>query len=265
MHTYLDSRDLITLAERRSTDETARFDDQLRHGGHELIFGMDNILEICTPLIRVGSRCSVMRTLNRLERLPHVYVADARIEALELEEAARAFLGRAGIQTHILADCPTFDYVVSAFESGPPTKMFLRYELAQVIFELWRIDKGLFMEYPHHAKRLRSVIESDTKRVSRQRHHLNFRNKISKYFRLHDIDFSVNRTGDLSEWICEDTTRCPALKLVYEVFHKIVRNLTDRIPDSDIPDFSHISCISYVDAITLTKGCVDMWLKWIRA
>jgi hypothetical protein len=48
-------------------------------------------------------------------------------------------------------------------------------------------------------------------------------------------------------------TRCPALRLGYEVFHKIVRNLTDSIPDSDIPDFSHISCIPYVDAITLDK------------
>ena len=235
MHIYLDSRDLITLAERRSTDETARFEDQLRHGGHELIFGMDNTLEICTPLIRAGSRCSVMRTLNRLERMPHVYVADARIEALELEEAARAFLEGREFKPISLPAVPRFDYVVSAFESGPPTKMFLSYGLAQVIFDLWRIDKGLFMGYPHHAKRLRSVMESDRKRVSRQRHHLNFRNKISKDLRLHGIDFSVNRTGDLSEWICEDTTRCPALRLGHEAFHKIVRNLTDSIPDSDIP------------------------------
>jgi len=56
---------------------------------------------------------------------------------------------------------------------------------------------------------------------------------------------------DLSSWIYENPNRCPAIRLGYEVFHKLLRNITDGGEESDIPDFVHVDCIPYVDAITL--------------
>jgi hypothetical protein len=41
------------------------------------------------------------------------------------------------------------------------------------------------------------------------------------------------------------------MRLGYEAYHKLVRNLSDRVEDSDIDDFTHISSLPYVDGITL--------------
>jgi hypothetical protein len=248
---YLDSRDLIWLIERRSSKEVARFDEKLRSGGSRLIFSMHNILEICAPLVSAGPGSSVMRTLNELERMPHLYVPEARIEALELEEATCAFLQRREYKPIALPVVPRFDYVVSAFEREPITKRFLKYGLSQIVFELWIIDKSIFIGYPRHVKRLRVAFESYRKRDGYKRHDLNFENKIAKDLRLYGIRFADQEIDELAKWIYEDSTRCPALRLGYEVFHKILRNLTDGVKDSDIPDFAHISCVPYVDAITL--------------
>ena len=37
------------------------------------------------------------------------------------------------------------------------------------------------------------------------------------------------------------------------MFHKIIRNVADSGEESDIPDFAHVDCIPYVDAITLDR------------
>ncbi|MBI2292116.1 MAG: hypothetical protein HYU73_17705, partial [Betaproteobacteria bacterium] len=117
---YLDSRDLIVLVERKLPEETARFEKKLRQGSGELIFSMHNITECCAPLI-YGEGSSVMRTLNRLEQLPHVYMTETRIEALELKEATMAFLEGREYRPVGPPLVPRFDYVVSAF-SDVPTK-----------------------------------------------------------------------------------------------------------------------------------------------
>lgn len=250
MHVYLDSRDLINLVERRYPEETAKFEEKLREGRSDLIFSMHNIMECCAPLVSAGSTSSVMRTLNRLERMPHLYIAETRIEALELREATSAFMEHREYTPIALPVVPRFDYVVSAFEE-PATKDYIKYDLAEIIFELWNIDKNLFAGYPRHAKQLRGILESDRKRDDYKRHDLNFQNTIVKKLRLHSIRFPEEKATELSGWIYEIPNRCPALRLGYEVFHKLLRNLTDSGENSDIPDFAHISCVPYVDAITL--------------
>lgn len=141
MRVYLDSRDLIVLVERKTPEATACFEEKLRHSESYLIYSMHNIVECCTPLIRGNERSTVMRTLNRLEKLPHLYVAETRIEALELNEAKAALLeGREYAQID-LPIVPRFDYAVSAF-SDCPTKQYLNYSLAHIIYDLYgtRID-----------------------------------------------------------------------------------------------------------------------------
>ena len=250
MHVYLDTRDLIDLVERRSAKDTDRFEERLRKSPSQLIFSMHNIMECCGPLVHAAETFNVMTTLNRLEQMPHLYLAEARIEDLELREATSAFLEKREYQTISVPIVPRFDYVVSPFEQ-PATKDYIGYSLAQVIFELWRVDENLFAGYPSHAKRLRVLLDSDRKRTDYKRHDLNFPNTVVRDLRLYGIRFPHESTDALSKWIFENPSRCPALRLGYEVFHKLVRNLTDSGENSDIPDFAHISCLPYVDAITL--------------
>lgn len=250
MRLYLDSRDLIALVEKRSADETARFEARLRKSSSHLIFSMHNIIECCAPLVHGGEGSSVMRTLNRLEDLPHVYTAETRIDALELGEAVSAFLEGREYRPIDLPLVPRFDYVVSAF-SDVPTKQYLNYSLAHVVFELWGIDKSLLAGYPAHGRRLKELFTADRARSDYKNHALNFKNMVARNLRLYNIAFPLDQVKPLSDWIFESTTRCPAVRLGYEVFHKILRNLTDLGHESDIPDFAHLSCVPYCDAITL--------------
>jgi hypothetical protein len=250
MRIYLDSRDLIVLVERKSAQETAHFEEKLRRSASDLIYSMHNIMECCAPLIRGDTRSTVMRTLNRLEELPHVYVAETRIEALELNEAKTAFLEGKEYAQIDLPIVPRFDYVVSAF-SDCPTKQYLHYGLAHIVYELWNTDRSLLNGYPTHAKRLQKLLDADRKRDDYKRHGPNFQNAIARNLRLYGIQFPAEKIQVLSDWIYENPARCPAARLGYEVYHKILRNSTDTGEMSDIPDFAHISVVPYCDAITL--------------
>ena len=250
MRLYLDSRDLIVLVERRSHGETARFEERLRQSSCQLIFSMHNIMECCAPLVHGGEGTSVMRTLNRLEELPHLYMAEAQVGALELKEATTAFLEGREYGPIAPPLVPRFDYVVSAFRDVP-TKQYLQYGLAQVIYELWTTDKSLLAGYSADAKRLRELLNSDRSRSDYKRHDLNFRNAVARNLCLYRINFPDDQISALSSWIYQSAARCPATRLGYEVYHKILRNLTDTSEESDIPDFAHVSCAPYCDAITL--------------
>lgn len=57
----------------------------------------------------------------------------------------------------------------------------------------------------------------------------------------------------LAEWIWDRPARCPALRLDYEVYHQIRRNVTDRGYLQDFEDFAHVKCVPYVDRATLDR------------
>lgn len=249
MRIYLDSRDHISLVERKTSIETDTFEGMLRECGNELVFSLHNIIECCAPLNQAGDETNVMRTLNRLESMPHIYIAEVKIPALELEEAISAFLDD---REYSDADpfVPRFDYVVAPFEE-PPTADYLKYGLAHTVYELWKEDPGLLDGYFDQAERLREILELDRARNDYKRHETNFSSSVTRNLRLYNITFPPDNIGDLSSWIYENPNRCPAVRLGYEVFHKLLRNITDGGEVSDIPDFAHVDCIPYVDAITL--------------
>ena len=182
--------------------------------------------------------------------MPHVYIAEEQIELLELREATSAFLERREYTPVTPPLVPRFDYVVSPFHE-PPTKEYIQYGLAHMIYELWHEDKSLFAGHPRHANRLRGILKSNRGRDDYKRHGPNFQNTVLRNLLLYNIQFPEERVQELSEWISEFPSRSPAGRLGYEVFHKLLRNLTDDGEDSDIPDFAHISCTPYVDAMTL--------------
>jgi hypothetical protein len=200
-----------------------------------------------------------MRTLNRLEDMPHIYVAEARITALELQEAVSAFLEGREYRAIDLPVVPRFDYVVSAFRDVP-TKQYLKYPLAQIVFELWCTDKAVLAGYPEHGARYKEILTSDRARRDYKEHEANFWNVVTRDLKLYRIAFPAEQVKALADWIWESPARCPAIRLGYTVFHKILRNVTDSGYESDIPDFAHLSCIPYCDAVTLDsrmRGYVD--------
>ena len=251
MRIYLDSKDHIVLTERFSAAETDAFETALRRGSHELIFSMHNILECCAPIRQPANQNSVMRILNRLESMPHVYVAEVKIPALELMEGAKAF--SEGREYNVVNPfVARFDEVIAPF-SQPATHNYTGYSLAHTIFGLWQEDPTIFQPYTAESRRLETIRTSDRSRSDYRQHDRNFSNTVAKDLRLYNIVFPQESVNDLAAWIWASPSRCPALRLGYEVFHKIVRNVTDSGEESDIPDFAHVDCIPYVDAITLDR------------
>lgn len=249
MRIYLDSRDHIWLVERKTPEETDTFERMLRESDHELIFSLNNIMECCAPLLQPGSRTNVMNTLNRLESMPHQYIAEAKIPAMELEEAASAFLNNREYN-FIDPFVSRFDHVVAQFEK-PATDNYIHYGLAHTVYELWNEDPSLIDRYPKQSVRLRDILKSDRIRKDHKNHEANFPNSVNRNLRLYNITFPPERIVDFSAWIYENPNRCPATRLGYEVFHKLLKNVTDSGELSDISDFAHVNCVPYVDTITL--------------
>lgn len=251
MRIYLDSRDHIALTERFSAVETDAFETAIRRGSHELVFSMHNITECCVPLNQSTTQNSVMKILNRLESMPHVYIAETNILALELMEGVKAF--SEGREYSVINPVVTrFDEVISQ-GSRPATHDYITYGLAHTIFELWQEDPRLFQPYIAESRRLETIRASDRSRSDYRQHDRNFPNTVERNLRLYNIPFAPEAVNDLAAWIWASPSRCPALRLGYEVFHKITRNVTDSGEESDIPDFAHVDCIPYVDAITLDR------------
>ena len=251
MRIYLDSRDHIFITERFSVEETNAFEAAIREGSHELVFSMHNIIECCAPLNQSTNQNSVMKILNRLESMPHVYIAEAKVPALELMEETRAFSERReyGVVNPFVA---RFDEVLSPF-NRPATHDYINYGLAHTIFELWQEDPRLFQPYTTESIRLETIRDHDRNRNDYRQHEHNFSNTVARDLRLYNIAFPQEAVIDLAAWIWAAPNRCPSLRLGYEVFHKIIRNVTDSGEESDIPDFAHVDCVPYVDAITLDR------------
>ena len=64
---------------------------------------------------------------------------------------------------------------------------------------------------------------------------------------------SCSATQEFSNWMYENSNRCPGIRLSYEVWHQIVKNKTDVLQDSDMEDYQHLINLPYVDVITLDR------------
>ena len=102
-------------------------------------------------------------------------------------------------------------------------------------------------------QRLRDSFARDRATTSKPSLRANFISTIGRNLRLHRVALKSADVNGLGRWIHDEPSRCPAKRLVYEVYHKILKNVQDVPEDSDLEDFQHVSCIPYVDAITLDR------------
>lgn len=264
---YLDSRDLISLAEKKTKEYSECFLDSLSRSSATLIYSMHNVMECSASYVLGGEESTAMATLNFLEAMPHQYIAEAKIPLLELNEAVSAFNEGRLYESIEVPFVPWFDYVVSAFQE-PPTADYIEYALSHIIFELANEDAILFKGYGAIAQKVKQNLKKDRGLPNFKNHKENLFNTLRKDLELYGISFPADKIEDLAEWICQDISRCPGYRLGYEVYHKLLRNLGDAGEDSDIPDFAHISCLPYVDIITLDnrmRGYVKQVDKSIRS
>lgn len=247
MKIYLDTNTLIEIFENSNPCKPQDFDSLLRSNGHELILSSVNIFEISAPLLNKDTQTNVMFLLNRIEEMPIRFINN--IWNLELKEGLAAFnQNREYCQVSPFVD--RFDETLSD-RRPPPTKIFLNFSLAETIFELWIKNPKLFDILHQYTKPLQRVFELDRELTKPPALRHSFTKAIERALLLNNIQISPQQLAQFAEWTYKDIARCPSIRLGFEVYHKIVKNIGDTPKEGDIGDFKHMHCIPYVDVITL--------------
>lgn len=253
MKIFFDSRDLISLFEKQDEQTISASIAFLTDKNHMLVYSMNTVMEVSAPLIEKESTTNVMQILNRMTNAPHVFIAEAVIEKLELEEAIRAYSNKSEFELNrINPFVDRYDQAISPF-TPPSTADYIKYDLALTVYELWQEDPSLFEGYESAGTKLHQLMELDRKLPKNNYATADFAKTLKRNLDLYKIAFPQEELESLATWVLESNSRCPSIRLGYEVFHKIVKNITDKTDTGDIPDFSHVSCIPYVDLITLDK------------
>jgi hypothetical protein len=245
---YLDSKDLINIFERAYPFASDQLEHALRNGGHQLVLSLYSIIEIAAPLCHPSSKSNVMRVLNEVERLPIVFV-HPDVDRLELEEAMTAFSGKREY-TDVQPFVNRFDETID-LSARPPTAVFMNYTLGETVWDLYCYNalKGL-ESYGPTLKQLMAADRVLTKPPSLK---ANFIKMIDRKLKRYGITCSPLFASALANWIYENPFRCPSVRLGYEVWHKLVKNKRDKLEDSDMEDYQHLTCLPYIDLMTLDR------------
>ena len=206
-------------------------------------------MELAAPLWNGAESHKVWQVLGKLEDLPLTYVHSSAIPRLELAEAVDAFTGRREYHD-IVSFVDRFDKTVDLYGT-PPTAMIIGYSLHECVWDLYK--SGAENGFDRFVQRLRNSFAQDRATTSKPSLRANFISMIGRNLRLHRVDPKSADVNELGRWIHAEPARCPAERLVYEVYHKILKNMQDVPEESDLEDFQHVSCIPYVDAITLDR------------
>ena len=248
MNLYLDSKDLINVLQKDTPCPVDHLEEILHRGGHKLAVSFYTVYEISVPLLRATSKTNVMALLNRLERMPITFVR-SDVDSLELTEAVAAYSSKRDYRTiNVFVD--RFDKAVD-FHARPSTGIFMNYSLGETIWDL--SYHGELKGLESYAHQMRKIVAADRllkKPISLK---ANFVKTIERHMKLHNLSCPDVVLSDFASWIYENPKRCPAIRLIYEVSHKIVKNKTDILEDSDMEDHQHLTCLPYVDLMTLDK------------
>ncbi len=246
---YLDSKDLINILEKTIPLSVEQLDNFLKSDNHKIVLSFLTIMEIAEPLLHKKATTNVMGLLNHIEKLPHTYI-HSDISRLELREALRAFSAGDNYKG-IFPFVNRFDETCD-LNASPATKNYMNYSLSDTVWDLYHAGAlGGLDKYA--TKYLRQTFAADRSLSPKPNPKTHFIKTIERLLRLHHLTIPYENSGAFAEWIYSNASRCPSERLGYEVWHKMVRNITDIPHNSDLEDFQHISCLPYVDLMTLDR------------
>jgi hypothetical protein len=248
MKIYFDAKDLINIFERAVPCTVNQLENTLRNGGHKLVLSLYSIIEISAPLNHSSSRTNVMRLLNQLERLAIVFF-HPDVDKLEIQEAITAFSARREYR-NVQPFVNRFDETVD-LSASPATGIFMNYSLGQTVWDLYCY--GALKGLESYAPTLKQLMVADRALTEPPSLKANFIKMIDRKLKDYGITCSAIFASALARWIYEKPFRCPSVQLGYEVWHKLVKNKTDALEDSDMEDYQHLTCLPYVDLMSLDR------------
>lgn len=248
MKLYLDTKDLINIFEHANPFSEGQLFQRLQQGSHQLAVSFHTVSELSAPLARSTSKTNVMALLNRLERMPITFI-HSKIDGLELKEALDAFSNQQEYKD-IHPFLNRFDQTVD-LDARPATSIYINYSLAETVWDLH--NHGGLQGLESYAPKMRVLIAADRSLLNPPSLKTNFVNVLQRSLKLYNLSLSTASLPALATWVYNNANRCPSLRLGHEVWHKIVANKTDALEDSDMEDYQHLTCLPYVDLMTLDK------------
>ena len=249
MLVYFDAKDIINIFEKSQPCSSDYLDSVLKQGGHKLVLSMTTIMEISEPLLHKNAKTNVTRLLNRIEKLPHTYIHESIIPRLELAEAVRAF-SEGGEVLEVNPFAKRFDETVD-LNSKPETNIYLNYPLSEIVWDLYCF--GALGGLDKYAKKLKPTFAADRTLSPKPTLKENFIKTVALILKQHNVPTPSEGVESLANWIYSNPQNCPSERLCYEVWHKIVKNITDIPEESDMEDFQHIGWLPYVDLLTTDR------------
>lgn len=248
---YLDSKDIISLFEKSKPVSTEKFNSILLKGNHRLVLSIVTVLEVSAPLLHKNASSNISRLLNQIEKLPHTFIHSSKITLLELKEAISAFLSSTEYKNPTVPFVDRFDTIID-LNGNPSTMRYLNYPLSEVVWDLYSVGalKG-FKKRPSNA--LETAIAADRALDRKPNLKDNFAATFERHIKNYSIEMPSDGIKDLASWVYSTPKRCPSIRIGYELFHKITKNVDDLPNHSDLGDIHNINCLPYVDAMTVDR------------
>jgi hypothetical protein len=256
MRILLDSRDLINVVEHERPINARDLDSYLRAGGHQIVLSFTNVRELAGPLASGAEFLRVRPFLQSLALMPHTYLKEVAIVAMEIQSAVDAFNGGAEY-----AGCSPYVTRWDRTLMEPPGRQrsaaddWVNLRLDEIIYLINRARPDVFAPPDRHLPALQTLLEQDRASLragqAPARHH--FARSIKNHATTRGVPLPPGREDEFAEWVYQNPHRCPGLRLSHETYRALMVNYTDVPETSDFSDLAHIAAVPYVDAATLDR------------
>ena len=273
MFIYLDSKDLISLADNALSVETInRFNDFLLDHDAKLVYSFIHIDEMTRPLYSEG-QSNVMSRCNYLESLPHVWM---NISSLKKDELDVAFIQYSQGEYCKPIDPFVRSYIDTLVDVSREVRNYYRSKsLSEIIwdqmygqklngFDLVAHHKVLFDRYEDLIRKDRETIQRFPNVLTATKELLYDKvvqgltgGRINSHYELDGEDIRLS----FAKYLYKNPAVCPSRRLSFEIFHVLIRDTRTKPRPSDVVgDFNHIEALPYVDVFT-TDRTISHYVK----
>lgn len=255
MRLYLDSRDLIDVVARGRPVLPNELRDTLNARNTTLVYSWSTVMET----VNVGDLRESRSRLEILDELPRRFIMGLPV-LIRAEFRAALLAFRSGN-----LELATVDPWENTLHRAIRDRGHI--ELVDLLVNFSLVDHVLPLLYfnPSVCRNREEVQSSFMADVTLDRRHDRSTRQSRRWFSAGvikiltrcGIHLTDNDLATFTDWLAQNGSACPGWRMFSGTYKEFCDNTTDRGGRGDIPDFSHITGVPYLDAITLDKRMAD--------
>jgi hypothetical protein len=246
---YLDTRDLIELL-RGQPIGLDDFAATLHDEEWELVYSFANTCELAIPQ-NLHETC---RRFGILAELPHSYIRGLPpIREIEFGHAVVAYAQGTDpreADVFVPAWYQTFSYPNQDADHAGAARM----SLPDQVVGMASLNPDIFRNKPEHMEDVQLAVDEDrTVTDAVRRNRARFEGAVRCALAEAGVPIPTTGLTKFARWVRENPIRCPGWRIFQESYLEFCTNVQDRVDLGDLSDWSHVSVVPYVDAITLDR------------